>query len=399
MSSDEHPTDPDKARADGSPVGEESHSVQQDAEQPSTSDTASVAAVTNAASGMGRPSADPSQDSATPSGLPDPSNENDGLRIQGQPDDDHARSLAEALDLLRGSVHHLITKKRRTTAAAVSLEMRRRSGNTFTPAAAGFAAFREFLRFAEGVGAVTLLPPVPGGDIEVLSPTAEGTVYEPTTPPMVALRPIRRDLWQAFVDWSPQLQRAFDVRTSRVVTLPADRNGGSGVDASEERRAWQEDPDRFRRIVPLSREDQLQWMRVFVSQLPAGAERDQLDAALDDDYPLTAFVRAIRVLPDVQRSWRRTFTEQVTSAITRWMRQEQLTVDIYHMPSAQSGEPARHVSTVGAATASSAQQSIPVRYKADSSDELRRQVLEAVARMSLSELLRLPIPAEYLLRQ
>ena len=48
MSSDEHPTDPDKARADGSPVGEESHSVQQDAEQPSTSDTASVAAITMA---------------------------------------------------------------------------------------------------------------------------------------------------------------------------------------------------------------------------------------------------------------------------------------------------------------------------------------------------------------
>ena len=33
------------------------------------------------------------------------------------------------------------------------------------------------------------------------------------------------------------------------------------------------------------------------------------------------------------------------------------------------------------------------------SDELRKQVLEAVARMPLSELLRLAIPVEYLLRQ
>jgi hypothetical protein len=322
------------------------------------------------------------------------------LQDEGQADGDQPRSLAEALDLLRASVDYLIAKKRRTTAAAVSLEMRRRSGNTFTPAATGFAAFRDFLRFAAGVGAVTLLPPVPGGDVEVLSATIGGALADSTTTtPVATLKPIRRDLWQAFVDWTPQRQRAFDVRTGRVVALPTDKPGGGSLSVSESPEPWLEDTHRFRRIMPLSREDQLQWMRTFVSQLPPGEERDQLNAALHNDHPLSAFVAAIRVHQDIERSWRHTFTEEVTSAITRWMRQEHLTADIYHMPSMPNGEPVRHVSAVGTKTDRSAQQPILVRQKADSPDELRRQVLEAVARMSLSELLRLPIPAEYLLLQ
>jgi hypothetical protein len=140
-------------------------------------------------------------------------------------------------------------------------------------------------------------------------------------------------------------------------------------------------------------------MRTFVSQLPPGEEKDQLNAALDDDHPLSAFVRAVRTIPDVERSWRSTFTEEVTSAITRWMRQQQLMADIYHMPSTTSGEPARHARAEGPKTGAAARQSTLIRHKADSPDELRQQVLEAVARMSLSELLRLPIPAEYLLLQ
>jgi Uncharacterised protein family (UPF0158) len=383
VSTEKRPTDPTgEVPTDGPHAGGELHPAQQDVEGVVTSAPARTAAATDASSGLGPQSVGPDQDEATLS----------DARI-----DDHARSLAEALDLLRASVDHLVAGQRRTTAAAVSLEMRRRSGNTFTPATAGFAAFREFLRFAEGVGAVTLLPPVPGGDIEVLSATASGALTEPTTPPEAAPRPIRRDLWQAFVDWSPQRQRAFDVQTGRVVTLPADKNGSSANDTSEELVSWSENPARFHRIVPLSRDDQLRWMRTFVRQLPSGEERDQLNAALDDDHPLSTFVGRIRTIPGAERSWRRTFTEEVTSAITRWMRQQNLTADIYHMPSTMSGEPARHARAGSPKTGAAVRQSTLIQHKADSPDELRQQVLEAVARMSLSELLRLPIPAEYLL--
>jgi hypothetical protein len=78
------------------------------------------------------------------------------------------------------------------------------------------------------------------------------------------------------------------------------------------------------------------------------------------------------------------------------MRQEQLTVDVYHTPSTLSGEPARHVRTTDSWANLSAKYPTLVQH-ADSADELRRQVLDAVARMPLNELLRLPIPAEYLL--
>jgi len=385
VSTENHSSDcTDEASASGSPTDGELQATQQNVGEAAQSSPVSTAAATDASSGLGQQTAGPAQGAA---------NE---LQGEGQPDGDHAHYLAETLDLLRASVEYLVAKKRRTTAAAVSLEMRRRSDNSFTPAAAGFATFRDFLRFAEGVGAVTLLPPVPGGDMEVLSATVEGALTEPAPPKTAAPRPIRRDLWQAFVDWSPQRQRAFDVLTGRVVTLPTNKPGSGDNDADDPLAPWREDPERFRRIIPLSRNDQLQWMRTFVSQLPPGQERDGLQAALDADHPLSAFVETIRELPDVERSWRHTFTEEVTSAITRWMRQERLTVDIYHMPSTLGGEPARHNRAAGSRANTSAEQPTLVPH-ADSADELRRQVLDAVARMSLSELLRLPIPAEYLL--
>lgn len=391
MSTEKHLSDSaDEARPESSPVSAEKHPVQQDAEEASMSDPASDAALTEAAQGAGRQSAHQPLGSATTHG------DNNGPQNSSRPYADSAYALAEALDLLRESVRELITKKRRTTAAAVSLQMRRRS-NAFTPAATGFATFRDFLRFAEGVGAVTLLPPVPGGDIEVLSATAVGSPAEPA-PLTPSPRPIRRDLWQAFVDWSPQWHRAFDVDTGRVVTLPADANSDD-IDTSQRRQAWRENSTRFRRVVPLSRDDQLKWMREFVSHLPAGAERDQLSNALDNDHPLSAFAEVTRAIPALQRSWRRHFTEQVTAAITRWMLQEEITADIYHMPAKPREGVATRAGARKTETGGPSQEASAAWQRTDSSGDLRQQVLEAVARMPLSELLRLPIPAEYLLRQ
>ena len=393
MSTEEHSNDPTDDAPTGASADGNMHPAEQDAAKRTTSDTAGAAAVTDASPGLGRSSVGPAQDEATLN-LPERSG-NDAAH------DGHTRSLAEALDLLRASVDYLASKKRRTTAAAISLEMRRRSGNAFTPGAVGFGAFREFLRFAEGVGAVTLLPPVPGGDMEVLSAPIDGSDDTQKTPlPATATpKPIRRDLWQAFVDWSPQWQRAFDAQTGRVVTIPVDRNATGGTNASEEAAAWREDRDRFRRIVPLSPSDQLRWMQAFVSELPSGQERQQLSQALEEEHPLAAFARCIRMFPDAERSWRVKFTEEVTSAVTRWMRQERLTTDMYHMPSSPDAEPRRPTMTTGPKTESSAWAIAMVGYNAESPDDLRQQVLKAVSRMSLSELLRLPIPAEYLLLQ
>ena len=181
------------------------------------------------------------------------------------------------------------------------------------------------------------------------------------------------------------------------MTLPTDANSNDDS-TSQSRQAWHEDPARFHRIVPLSRGDQLKWMRDFVSRLPAGAERDQLTGALADEPPLSAFTGAIRALPALQRAWRRNLTDQVTAAITRWILRENITVDIYRMPPTRRDETSDRISAD--------------RVEAEDRARSRRRYrmrpihqMTCVSRCSkpwptfLSELLRLPIPAEYLLRR
>lgn len=388
MSSDKYLNDPPSESRPGGSAGDEvGHPAEQDRRAPDLSDTAGSPTDSNASSWAGRhPVGPPSDRDSSSSVIPGP---------VSPPTEDSALALAESLDLLRDSVRDLLASKRRTTAAAVSLEMRRRD-HAFTPESVGFDKFRDFLRFAQGVGAVTLLPPIPGGDMEVLSagarvPPGEAVTYT-TTPP----RPIRRDLWQAFVDWSPRWHRALDVSTGRIETLPAEPENNDAR-SSERQLAWENNPHRFRQIVPLTRDDQLQWMHAFVGQLPAGPEKDELEAALRAERPVTSFVEASRSHPEIDRSWRYNLTEQVTAAITRWMQKEQITTDIFHMPTRKDVRGQQEFSP--STTADDVPVSQAITRRAGSSDELRQQVLEAVARMSLSELLRLPIPAEYLLRR
>ncbi len=308
-------------------------------------------------------------------------------------DPNQAASLTSAIDLLRESVQELISKDRRTTAAAVSLQMRKSTGNTFSPTIIGFDGFRKFLYFAEKVGAVTLTPAVAGGDVEVFP----ATVASPssTAEPDHETQFVRRDFWQAFIDWSPKWCRVFDVKTNQIIRRPTLSDEKQDADS----RLWAVDPDRYRRIIPLTEDDQIAWMRDFVDQLRERPESYTLEKALQGDRPIASFVETINQMPGLQRAWRQTLSRRVTSRITDWLREEQLDIDIYQLPfkpkSRTSGADAvspREPKNILRSGITSVHQGAP-------SEELRRQVLEAVARMPLTELLRLPIPAEYLLRQ
>jgi hypothetical protein len=276
--------------------------------------------------------------------------------------------------------------------------MRHRSGNNFTPAAVGFRRFRDFLQFAESLGVVALLQPArPNGDIEVIPATGGREALDSVAAHTRVPPRIRRDLWQAFVDWSSRWVRAFDTETDRVVTLPADATADDEL-ATAPRKGWQDDTIRYRSIRPLSREDQLRWMKAFVDGLQSGDDKDRLHAALREDRPAAAFVEAIRANADLERAWHRKFTERVTAAITEWMLEQDLTVDIYRSSSRLSTsaassrpEPTTLTKAVRRAGLDSAGE--------DHAEALRQQVLDAVGRMPLTDLLRLPIPAEYLLRR
>ena len=191
MSSEKRPNDSaDEPRSELPAVSGEKHPVQQGAGEASTPDAASGPAQTKAAPGVGWETADSPPVRATPSQASTVYGDDHGSQ-NGGPVGEDRRALAEALDLLRESVRELIATKRRTTASAFPPDAA--DSKTFTPAATGFGTFRDFLRFAEGVGAVALLPPVPGGDMEVLSASAVGPSTE-LSPPTPSPRPVRRDL-------------------------------------------------------------------------------------------------------------------------------------------------------------------------------------------------------------
>lgn len=376
-------TDPRDARSDTDPWPDVARDTGT-AEGAATSD-----ADNGAWSGVGQPAAGSPADGAVDDESPTPQSDvspgSDLTQPVSMPNPDEAHALAETLDLLRASVRELIARDRRTTAAAVSLEMRKRSNNTFSPASAGFTKFRDLLYFAEQVGAVTLQPPPnAGGDVEVFPASAatDSSATVSTQQP----RTVRRDLWQAFVDWSPKWQRAFDTQTNKVIRIPVDSDEGS---ESAGPLPWEKDPVRYRRIVPSTQEDQIRWIDAFIDQLAPGEERDLLTATLDHNRPIAAFAATISDLPDYQKAWRQTLSRNVTTRITEWVLEQQLTIDIYHQPRPVSSS---RPETISGPRQTSDTQSQPA-------NELRRQVLEAVARMPLSELLRLPIPVEYLLRQ
>src|SRR5258708_29877019 len=319
-----HENDPTNAPSDDWPSPAARPEDSQDS--GAAEDAASSEAVKEASSEVGRSSAGPPTGIEVSSTESSPARDTGPVLPEGATTPAQASSLAETLDLLRASVRELISRDRRTTAAPVSLEMRRRTGNAFSPASSGFNSFREFLYFAEQVGAVALVPPTAGGDVEIFPATA--ATQSAATVSTQQPRTVRRDLWQAFVDWSPKWQRVFDTQTNRIVRIPGRGNDGQPGGA----RLWEEDPSRYRRIVPFTQEDQLRWIREFVDQLNPGTEQDTLAEALKNQRPIAAFVEAISSMPGCQRAWRRTLSRRVTARITEWILEEQLAIDIYQQP-------------------------------------------------------------------
>ena len=99
-----------------------------------------------------------------------------------------------------------------------------------------------------------------------------------------------------------------------------------GTPSPQGRRLWEKDPIRYRQIVPLTQDDQIDWIRDFVGQLEPGREREVLSATLGADDPIAAFVEAISDLPEYRKAWRQTFSKHVTTRITNGVLEQHLTI-------------------------------------------------------------------------
>lgn len=323
---------------------------------------------------------------------------------------EHVPLLTVSLDLLRESVLGITKRGNPTTAAAVSLQMRRLSNGTFDHRSLGFPKFRDFLHFAASVGAVMVLNPVGSPDVTVLLATQRdenGTSSASVGGvPEVTVRAIRRDFWQAFVDWKSSSSKLYDVRADEILKCAS---------VAEAEARIEEDPGRYYRVRPADQEMQLGWMNGFAAGLDDVVQRDRLMTALNASKPFAEFAAYMRKNAGLRALWRARFHQHVISVITEWLQSNDLAIDIYRVTSDALKAQRSHQADVG--SMSKAMRSGTRMYRAPGSyesatadpvrsvqrsevavDGLRHRIVRAVSLMPLHELLKLPIPVEYVLR-
>lgn len=325
----------------------------------------------------------------------DPQEEGD--RAVAGPPEDGPPAVYDAHALLQDAVERILAQGRRPTAAAVALTLKR---DGFAHTAVGHPTFRAFLRSAEEAGAVRLVLPTPGrgGDIEVrpaseplpepVEPTtADGSNDESADRSRPAL-PLRSDLWHAFVDWTPGLLRAVDRETGKALVVPQAASVSEPGETAAARRLITASTDKYLPVTPIGRDLQASWMAEFTGGLSPSPERDLLAAALRQERPLAAFAVAVRSMPALGDAWRAELTGRVERVIREWAGMHGVELDV-HGPR-PTRAPRRTAGPRPTATA------------ADNDDQwelsARRRILDALERLPLADLLRLPIPAELLLR-
>lgn len=319
-----------------------------------------------------------------------------------------ALTIPHSFALLRDCVASMERRGSSTAAAGVAASMIKVDAR-FNPRATPFGTFRRFLEAAAGQG-VVLLSSSPGGSDLVVTLPAGASVSATDVPPP-AHRWLRPDLWRAFVAGNSEGLYAFDRRNHLTHYWPEGIPAGSDADQVP--------------VLPISTAQQLEWMRDFTERERDAEVREALEVALrDPKAPDKSFRAAVRDRESLSRRWGRHFRALVMSAAEDWARLNGLELAAIIRDSRtpghgdQLGKTAPAAGASGAhlapsserATASKADNLVDdvLRFsgswatgadRAMDDSELRIRLLKAIASMPLGELLRLPIPAEYLLRR
>lgn len=280
-------------------------------------------------------------------------------------------------------VNELQRTGRSTKSAGVKPRLVQSLGH-FDEADYGFSNFREFLTAAQQAGLVELHTTDASPDVNVVV-SGEPT---PTAPSSVGR--IRPDLWSTFMDWSPGVERLYDrqeQRARRLVPLTDAEDLDSEMRALREARAA--DPDRFLRIEPVFLATQLSWARTFVANLESSLDRKRLTEDLNTERPLQQFTRRIRMMP-IASKWASFRNRQVADVIRAWAENMEIDLDPFAPAPAMTAPRTSAIHTSAAETSSSAVIDIMA---------LRAQVKDLVDRMTVEELLALPLTLGQLYRR
>jgi Uncharacterised protein family (UPF0158) len=300
----------------------------------------------------------------------------------------HVRS---AFLLLQEAVRDLQVRGRTANAAGLKPSLQQRTYNVFSEHRLGFRSFRDFLIEAERQKFIRLRPAA-GGDLEVLLPDSAAVAsLASSARPVQRPRSIRPDLWTAFNDWTPGWKRLYKVTSGEVYMFP--EHPGLLGDEKPEYGAYRAEaettPAGFKEIHPVGQEVQRNWMNGFVETVQDDRLRQAFLAALNTDRPVAIFTRLVLGLPDLASDWKRFRTQRVVDEIFKWAASNGLEVQPFVGP---SSAPMAGQARVASSIASVSNPEIP-------DEALRHKILEALARMPMAELLRLPVPLEYLIER
>jgi hypothetical protein len=302
----------------------------------------------------------------------------------------HEPARSEAFELLRGVVADYETSGRKPLMQGVKPEMQRRSEGRFSEAALGFDSFRAFVEAAITAEYVTGSDDSDSGSLLLHVEGVEAQPFKKSrrVGGSKRTRPIRPDLWKAFVDWNPALGRVWDKGEEVALTFGIEA-ANEDVDNQERRKFYESHPERFIAIPRITFETQLDWMREYSESLEDKRHARVLLSLLKaDEKPANAFVTYLRDHEELSHDWNMLKTAKVRAVIEAWIRDNTLTRDILEGPAAQ-GEG-------GGPTLSSQPASAEEVTSVAVEDRVRKLVLQAVSRMPLADLLRLKIPVEYM---
>ncbi len=285
----------------------------------------------------------------------------------------------QANDLLRATVEEVRARSWQPAAAGVKSRMRQISDSAFDERLLGYSTFRAFLEDAERNGLVSLHR----GKQDLLV-TPPGT--EPPPQPAVRARTaggtrIRRDLWDAFVDWSPGQLRFYDRASERARVIP--QTAGPREDASQRqlRERVLADPRNHIPISPIAFETQLAWMHEFASAQPPQILAE-LQLALTSDRPARDFTARVKAVPLLASAWHTHLVKLVAEVIEAWAAENQLAVDPMDRPPAPPPKPAQRAAAEPG--------------RSQDTTRLRTMLHRAIDQMPAHELATLKIPIGYL---
>jgi hypothetical protein len=258
----------------------------------------------------------------------------------------------EAFDALTTVVEQAREKRSSTYAASVKPRLKARLPS-FDESALGYDSFRAFLTDAEQAGRIRLTF-TRGGDVEISL----------TNDPPREVRRIRPDLWAAATDEQGEGKYFYDARIDRVAARPRDGEQAGLVE-----------------IPSADSSTQSGWIEQFLSE-----RQDTQPELAEKVRSVQAISEKLEILnvSAVAREWHAARLAAVLKLLTKWSSEQGLAVDLAD-GSRSRAETARNQRPTARR---------PTR-RGNAEQLLRERLHQAVDRMPISELLRLPVPLEY----